>query len=170
MQLFQSFRIIARLMPFLIQLYIQRDFQSGPEGGLLELSASGMGILLYKKDCTHLAHSKPQHEVPRRFETGHKSICCCHSLHTLAIVLERVGADSIQGLDNLVCHCERILAGSDQQTKYGFPEIRNVVVSLNLIRPCPFNSIFNCRLWNEVSNCRQLMLDIWCQARSQVTE
>lgn len=42
MQLFQSFCAIARLMPFLIQLYVQRNFQGGPEGRLLELLASGM--------------------------------------------------------------------------------------------------------------------------------
>lgn len=85
----------------------------------------------------HLAHSKPQHKVPRRFETGHKSIGCRHSLHTLAIVFERAGADSVQGLDNLVCHCGRILAGSDLQTKYGIPEVPNAVVSINLIRHWP---------------------------------
>lgn len=33
-QLFQSFCTIARLVPFLIQLYIQRNFQGGPEGWL----------------------------------------------------------------------------------------------------------------------------------------
>lgn len=45
-QLFQSFCTIARLVPFLIQLYIQSNFQGGPEGWLLDLLASGIYSLL----------------------------------------------------------------------------------------------------------------------------